>query len=397
MKMLDNVRKVINASPRKILYLDKDIRDPVARCFGSRWEDAGGYEAFAAAVNFLVEEKVLRPVKASGMNGLFPSLAMRYRRLPPKQRDYMDARAEMLSAYRSRMDLSSFLDAPGDYARFREILLSIDRFLVEAGNNPPSVRDTVNERSFALTGDEKFLSSVQGKKLLKRIKITLLDLYCVPAPEPFFYWATGLTAGSRERVRCLVVENKDTFHSLKYLLAEGKLSLNPEIHLLIYGEGKKILNSWPFIHECLPGSRGYKFFYFGDLDPEGVAICAGLISAAATGDIDAAIRGPEGYPAGNPVSATAGDSSFPGVEVLPAEPLYDLLLATGKSRPVNSDQSRITPRCMKPFFELCTRGLKERIDTLWEGGRVIPQEALTASMLAAKGCVDLCPPLLQTP
>jgi len=44
---------------------------------------------------------------------------MRYHRLPSKQRDYTDARAEMLSAYRSRMDLSSFLDAPGDYARFR--------------------------------------------------------------------------------------------------------------------------------------------------------------------------------------------------------------------------------------------------------------------------------------
>gem|GEM_PF-5928841 len=51
--------------------------------------------------------------------GLLRPLAMRYHRLPSKQRDYTDARAEMLSAYRSRMDLSSFLDAPGDYARFR--------------------------------------------------------------------------------------------------------------------------------------------------------------------------------------------------------------------------------------------------------------------------------------
>ena len=49
-----------------------------------------------------------------------------------------------------------------------------------------------------------------------------------------------------------------------------RLKTTPEIHLLIYGEGKKILNSWSFIYECLPEAAGYRFFYFGDLDPEGV-------------------------------------------------------------------------------------------------------------------------------
>jgi len=51
------------------------------------------------------------------------------------------------------------------------------------------------------------------------------------------YWLSAL---SEEKACCLVVENKDTFHSLKYLLGAGKTQNNPEIHLLIYGEGKKI-------------------------------------------------------------------------------------------------------------------------------------------------------------
>jgi hypothetical protein len=384
MKMLDHVRKIIDDFPRKILLWDNDLRDPAAKSFGTKWEDAGGYEAFAEAISFLVEENVLCPVKASGLNGLFPPLAVRYRKLSQSKRDYTNARAEMLSLYRSQMDLSSFLDAPGDYGAYREMLLSIDRYLVDVGENPPAVWDTVNERSFALTGDEKFLSSSKGSKLLKRIKITLQDLCCVPAPEPFFFWATALPVCPGEKARCLVVENKDTFHSLKHLLGVGKLKTIPEIHLLIYGEGKKILNSWSFIYECLPGAAGYQFFYFGDLDPEGVGICADLILAAREGDVDAAV--PE------QILVTVGDCSIPTVEVLPAEPLYNLLLATGKSRSLKSDQSRVTELRMQPFFDLCSPNLRERIKPLWEGDSVIPQEALTTSMLAAKGRVELCLP-----
>jgi hypothetical protein len=218
MKMQDYICKVIDSFPRKMLQWDTDIRDPVARRFASRWEDAGGYEAFAAAINNLVEEKVLSPVKKSGLNGLSPPLALRYRKLPLQEGDYSAAKEEILSFYCSRMDLSSFLNSPQDYDRHRDVLMAIDHFLIEAENNPPAVWDTVNERSFALTGHEKFLSSHKGNQLLKRIKITLQDLCCVPAPEPFFFWANALPLLPEERAHCLVVENKDTFHSLKYLL-----------------------------------------------------------------------------------------------------------------------------------------------------------------------------------
>lgn len=383
MKMQDYIRKVIDRFPRKMLYWDIDIRDPVAKRLGSRWEAAGGYRAFAAAINELVEENVLRPVKRSGLNGLSPPLAVRYRKLSLEEGDYSAVKEEILSAYCSHMDLSSFLKSPQDYERYRDILMAIDHFLIDVKNSPPAVWDTVNERSFSLTGNEKFLSSHKGNQLLKRIKITLQDLCCVPAPEPFFFWATALPLLPEERAHCLVVENKDIFHSLKYLLGAGKLKTTPEIHLLIYGEGKKILNSWSFIYECLPEAAGYQFFYFGDLDPEGVGICADLISAV-QGGVDTAISGQ--------FSAAAGQSSIPVVEVLPAEPLYHLLLDTGKKRLIDSDQSRVTWRRMQPFFDLCSPILLDRITPLWEARCFVPQEALSASILAAKGCVELCLP-----
>lgn len=382
MKMEDCIRKVIDSFPRKVLHWDTDIRNPVVGRLGSRWDEAGGYEAFAAALNNLVEENVLSPVKSSGLNGLSPPLALRYRKLFLNDGDYSAVKEEILSAYSSNMDLSSFLRSPKEYDKYRDILMAIDHFLIEVKNNPPAVWDTINERSFALTGHEKFLSSHKGNQLLKRIKISLQDLCCVPAPEPFFFWATALPLLPGEKAFCLVVENKDIFHSLKYLLGAGILKTTPEIHLLIYGEGKKILNSWSFIYECLPEAAGYRFFYFGDLDPEGVGICADLISVV-KGEVET-MHGQ--------LSVPAGKRCVPVVEVQPAEPLYNLLLATGKSRPMDSDQTRITWQRMKPFFDLCSPTLLDRIAPLWDSNRVIPQEALTTSMLAAKGCVELCLP-----
>ncbi|WP_198142350.1 hypothetical protein [Syntrophaceticus schinkii] len=82
------------------------------------------------------------------------------------------------------------------------------------------------------------------------------------------------------------------------------------------------------------------------------------------------------------------------MEVVPAELLYELLLATGKSRPIDSDQSRVTQECMQPFFDLCSRSLIERtcLPAAGRPYRAVPQEALTAGMLAARGRVELCLP-----
>lgn len=363
--MLTEIKRAVAACPRKVLDLAADIQEPVSRNLGAAFHTGGGYEAFAQALSTLVAAGVLRPVKAAGDNGRRPPLYLRYRKVETSAQDHSPLIKELLTTYRSSLNLSYFLSHPEQYPPVREIVRAMDAYLLASEASPPEIWDTVNERSFQLSGDEKFLASSAGSKLLTRLGLSCSDLHCQPAPEPFFYWSSGQT--SRDRFTYgLIIENKDTFHSWQQLLSRGKLAVDPPIQLLIYGEGKKILHSWPFIYECLqPGDKA-RLFYFGDLDPEGIAIAAKLITAGT-------------------------DQEYDRVTFYPAEPLYRQLLATGCSRLLKRDQSRIKKKTLLPFFVPCAAGLSDQVFALWEQGRIIPQEALPASRWAALGEVRLWP------
>jgi hypothetical protein len=365
MEIRNEVLRVIDDCPKKLLILKSDVQEQVIKLLGDRWDYFGGYQAFAAAIHALELERLIKPVKNHGLNGLNPPLFLRYRKILSQQHDYEETKKEILSIYRSQIDLTHFLTFPQEYADVRNMLLAIDHFLLESRDKPPRVWDTVNERSFMLTGNEKFLASTAGKRLLKLIGIDLPQLYCVPTPEPFFYWATGIPSSTPNCADCLIVENKDTFYTFKKLIASQSFTLSPPVQLLIYGEGKKILSSWPFIFECLPSFK-IRFFYFGDLDPEGVAICADLIR-----------------------STTASENNMATIETIPAESLYALLLEAGRTRVLNRDQSRVADERMKTFFQHFRPEFKNRVSALWQEGLVIPQEAVPASFLAAKGGIEL--------
>ncbi len=365
MDICNEVLRVIDDSPKKLLILKSDVQEPVIKLLGDRWDYFGGYQAFAAAIHALELERLIKPVKNHGLNGLNPPLFLRYRKILSQQHDYEETKKEILSIYRSQIDLTHFLTFPQEYPAVRDVLLAMDRFLLDTRDKPPRVWDTVNERSFMLTGDEKFLASPAGRRLLKLIGISLAQLYCIPTPEPFFYWITGISGLSPHSADCLIVENKDTFYTFKNLVAAQSLTLSPPVRLLIYGEGKKILSSWPFIFECLPTLK-IRFLYFGDLDPEGVAICADLIRLTASGKDDMGT-----------------------IETVPASFLYALLLETGRARVLGRDQSRVSDERIEPFFQCFHPEFKGRVTALWREGLIIPQEALPASLLAAKGGVEL--------
>ena len=139
-------------------------------------------------MNKLVEEGLLVPVKASGYNGRIPPLAVRYRRTAKPVR-----RPPELFQFRSRMDLSYFTRKPQEFYRYRDLLQAIDRYLVKTAQKKPLVWDTLNERSFQLTGDEKFLDSAEGAALLRRIQVNHADLHCYPVSEPFYRLLDGET------------------------------------------------------------------------------------------------------------------------------------------------------------------------------------------------------------
>lgn len=129
---------------------------------------------------------------------------------------------------------------------------------------------SINERSFQIFGDEKFLNSAEGKSLLNKNHITLHMLNVYKTPEPFIYYINPYTNCNN----ALIIENKDTWYTMKRILKNDGFICGIPIKALIYGEGRKIQNSFAYmeeddtadIHDILT------FYYFGDIDASGIDI-----------------------------------------------------------------------------------------------------------------------------
>ncbi|MCK9222167.1 MAG: DUF2220 family protein [Limnochordia bacterium] len=248
----------------------KSIEEYVKSTLGRKdyWRK-GGYPAFAQTMEQLVEEGVIEPVKAWKLNGLNPPLYNGYRLLQTKKRADQDLTERLLTHFHPLMSMTAYVHNPDQYIQDKPLLHRLDAYLANQDKHPD--RLTINERSFAIFGDEKFLASTAGQALLGRVGLTIGDLCCYRTYEPFFYYQRGLP---QHQITVLIVENKDTFYSLKSLLQAGYFTWDGvSVDLLIYGEGKKIQRSLSFFDELdqLPQYPA-EFLYFGDLDPTGIAI-----------------------------------------------------------------------------------------------------------------------------
>ncbi len=366
--MQEYLKKAIKTHPRKFID-SRELETQIFSLMGRfSWECAGDYDSFAYEVGKLVDAGVLKPVKTSGHNGRVPPLAAKYRLEKTNTANSPD-----IFSFQSAIDLSYFHSHPGDFFHYQEILKSIDRYLVENSGRPPEMWDTVNERSLALTGDEKFLLSSEGARLLSRVNVTLDDLHCYKVAEPFFYRQLTGNTGSAEVIYGLIIENKDTFETMSRLQERGYLRLSPPPDLIIYGEGNKITKSWLFL-ESIPWLCGktVQLFYFGDLDPAGINIYCRLLSA-----VDKHLGG------------QGGTSVKVALRLEPAGSLYSLLLEQGITRALGekitaSDISNLNYAC-----ENFPPALREGIIKLWGADRMVPQEALSASRMVQIGEVEL--------
>lgn len=368
--MEELLQRIIFERSRQIISAWEMEEDLKKRLGERQWEKKGGYEALACAVEALVEKGLLIPVSSSGHNGRVPPLFARYRRRREKLKQPLE-----LFNFRSAIDLSFYANNPAAFERDKEILLSIDAYLIKTAEKKPKIWDTLNERSFQLTGDEKFLASSAGAALLRRIKLRPQDLHCYPVPEPFFYREAGISPLPEERTKALVIENKDTFETFSRLQSEGMLSFSPPLHLFIYGEGNKITGSWPFLYKIeKTGKKGVDLYYFGDLDPEGIAIFCRLRQSVQKAFADAEKKDPLSF--------------CHEPRVILSEKLYRLLLEQGRSRPLTG--AAAAEEFGINFAESwCSPELAARIKQLWSAGKMIPQEALSASYLSALQEVEI--------
>lgn len=212
-------------------------------------------------LNILVTEKYIEPLKTSKTNKI--GSYQKYRIFQPNKDDEKMIQTEIVNTLVKPIDIQFLLKHPNEYLKNKHFISSLNIFL----KNPDRNMITVNERSYQIFGNEKVLK--ENENFLAKLKLKFEDLFCYDTYEPFFYYQNSNDKGNEKII--LIVENKDTFWTLKKAIE----ILNINVFLLIYGEGKKILNSFSFIENFDITNRD-EIQYFGDIDYEGVNIYVSL-------------------------------------------------------------------------------------------------------------------------
>lgn len=225
----------------------------------------------------LLEAGKIKPVKASKKNGKKPALYQRYWLLDEEE-DYEELLEELRYHLLPAISIDYYLAHPKVYREERLWVLLLDAYLRESKDRLLAA-ESVNERSFEIWGQEKFLKEGPGFKILKHCGLEPEILHTYETAEPLAYYSHTREVPQK----LLILENKDTFYSMRRHLLEGHSKILGEaIGTLIYGGGKRILRSYRDLEFCVePYMRDAQneILYFGDLDYEGIGIWENLFSS----------------------------------------------------------------------------------------------------------------------
>jgi hypothetical protein len=226
------------------------------------------YDELVNKVNELTNKKILSAKLKSGTNGRNPILFKKYGVELPKE-DYSDIVDEIkrLNAF---LSINYYLNKPKEYKKDREYILKLNDFVIYHYDRL-LVQMSINERSFDIWGEEKFLR--KSPTLLSNLGLNYDKLNVYNTPEPFFSEKINIYSNN-----VLIIENKDTWFTLrKILMEENKNILGLNIGLLIYGEGKKIISSIEYLnHKDFSFLNNPTIYYWGDIDYEGINIIYSL-------------------------------------------------------------------------------------------------------------------------
>ncbi|MDP4178948.1 MAG: DUF2220 family protein [Bacillota bacterium] len=227
------------------------------------------YLKLVELINSLVEEGILAEVKGSKSNTMNPPLYNKYRVIP-KEENLEFLENDINYNFPLNFNREFYLNNLKKYKEDKEyvkVFIEYFRKYRESLLTPMSI----NERSFEIWGKEKFLKDGSGQSILKNLGLSLETLNVYTTPEPFVYFSC-----KKERnQRVLIIENKDTWYTIRKLMLEGKSTfLNEELDTIIYGSGKtieKALEEYEYTVEdyLLNPSR---VLYWGDIDFEGISI-----------------------------------------------------------------------------------------------------------------------------
>ena len=227
-------------------------------------------ESVYAALQGLISENVIEPVKSSGKNGniKYP-LYKKYRILAVKE-ETKDVRSEINRLHPLLLQSGYLSLNPEEYTKNHDLIIGINRFLFSERKD---VLISRKERSYALFGKEKMLDDSGAKSLLHKLKITEHDLRFYDTPEYCFH---DFIPEKSDNMTLLICENKDIWFNIRRcMFEEGWRQLYGEaIDGVVYGEGNKISQKQGALSEYVKfmGNPKVKFLYWGDIDREGFDI-----------------------------------------------------------------------------------------------------------------------------
>lgn len=228
------------------------------------------------------------PIKNSGLNGKNPPLYNVYWQIE-EEKESNEFDDELNFKLSPKLSMEYYKKHIEQYRKDRDAILKLSEFL--KNDSDKLIRsESVNERSFEIWGDEKFIKGGngnrgknknegrgQGKRILKNLGIKLSDINVYETPEPFVSYIFDRTVPQN----VLIIENKDTFYTIrKYMQETGNNEiLGKKFGTLIFGSGKKVIASFKDFRytaeRYLADGRNH-FLYFGDMDYEGIGIYENL-------------------------------------------------------------------------------------------------------------------------
>lgn len=337
--MEKKIMKRIEEWPKMRFSVTDLYKEMIQKLGYDNFEKNGGYETFYKSIKSLEENGLIKAINNKKYNSFIPRLNLNYQKVKKEITVDKDVILEIQTKYSSKIDMTYFLTNVSEYLKEKEKIRAISEFFRKKEQQEISL----NERSFELFNDEKFLQN-EGVAFLKKMGLQIQDLKCYQTYEPFFYYKK---TGSGNQLNVLIVENKDTFYSFKKLLQEGKSNfLNIDIPMVIYGEGKKIEQSIDFLKE-LEHLIVENIYYFGDLDPVGIGIWDNLNRKVEQ-------------------------------EVVPFKGLYEKLLEKNISnaKTIKTNQ-KFKENHFENFSKYFDEEFKYKLELILKSNKYIPQEGLT--------------------
>ena len=237
--------------------------------------DVNDYTEYHKIMQKLAVEGHILPVISSGSNGMNPPLYKRYSINKPVQS--LDNYIEEIRLLSSSFNVEGYLDDKQKYYEHREWVQILNTF-IKSNNQALAVQLSINERSFQIFGKEKALK--EDKNLHSVLNFNpdirkVLNFYMTP--EPFFIHTITEVQGN---INVLIIENKDTWYTLKNIMKPFMNTIfGISFDILLYGEGKKVsrrLDSLTEFDSSFFRDNKTTYYYFGDLDYEGIGIFTDL-------------------------------------------------------------------------------------------------------------------------